>query len=259
MSHSYAKVRPKTHRVYSVSEVMVLFNVCRNTVSNWVGSELRPSEEAGPQIFRGAELKRFQKERKSRNRFQLRNGEFKCLGCGSAVFPDPNSIVFEPTKNGAISGKSCCTDCNAHLFKFLGKTECDNINNARITNTSLASPHEGKGPDPAGIGKNSAQDPDKWHTHNDCILHKWLLYAGRYDDKTVDAHLAAIRHFENFFDGKPFEIIKVGDAASYRANMLELAKLPRAEGGLSKSMLQHRPCMPFPFIGSFQTNCSSAV
>ncbi len=153
MSRSYAKVRPKAHRVYSVSEVMVLFNICRNTVSNWVRSGLRPSEGTGPQIFRGAELKRFREERKSRNSWQLRVGEFNCLGCSSTVFPDAHSIVFLPTKNGAFSGKSTCPDCNAHVFKFLDETERDSITEACITNTGLAPLHEGKGPDPLVLGK----------------------------------------------------------------------------------------------------------
>lgn len=240
MSRSYAKARPKAHHVYSVPDVMDLFNICRNTVSIWVGSGLRPSDGPGPQIFRGAELKRFHEERKLRTHRQLRVGEFKCLGCGSAVFPDPNNIVFEPMKNGAISGQSRCTDCNARLFKFLGETECDSIKNARNTNTSLASLHEEKEPDPACIGKIQETVNKKWHMYNDRILQKWQLYAGRYDSKTVDAHLAAIRHFEVFFDGKNLKTIKVEDAATYRTAMLELAALPKAEGGLSKSMLQHR-------------------
>ena len=190
MSRSYKRVRPKANRVYSVPDVMQLFGICRNTLSSWVGSGLRPSGGSCPHVFRGAELKRFHKERKTRKRGDLRAGEFKCVGCGSAVFPNPNDIVFRPMENGTISGESSCPDCNAHVFKFLNKTECDSIKKARITNTSLASLHEENGSVPAGIGKHPTQDPDNWHVHNDRILQKWQLYAGRYDNKTVDAHLA---------------------------------------------------------------------
>ena len=240
MSRSYKRVRPKANRVYTVPDVMQLFDICRNTVSNWVVSGLRPSDGSRPHVFRGAKLKRFHKERKARKRGDLRKGEFKCVGCGSAVFPNPNSIIFKLLENGAISGESSCPDCNANVFKFLKKPECDSIKKACNTNTSLASLHEEKGVGPAGIGKNPVDDADNWYFRNDRILQKWQLYAGRYDNKTVDAHLAAIRQFEVFFHGKLFDTIKVEDAAAYRAAMLERVQLPKSEGGLSKSTLQHR-------------------
>ena len=56
MSRSYKSIHPKAHRVYAVADVLALYNVCRNTLSNWVGQGLNPSAGEGVQLFRGAEL-----------------------------------------------------------------------------------------------------------------------------------------------------------------------------------------------------------
>jgi hypothetical protein len=44
--------------VYSVEELMSLYSVNANTVSNWVGEGLTPSEKQKPYLFQGAEVQR---------------------------------------------------------------------------------------------------------------------------------------------------------------------------------------------------------
>lgn len=88
MTRSYKQVHPNVNMAYSVEGVMELYGVSSNTVSNWVGEGLETSDGSIPYLIRGAELKRFHEERKQRTRTNLRYGEFKCLGCGHAVFPE---------------------------------------------------------------------------------------------------------------------------------------------------------------------------
>jgi hypothetical protein len=51
MSRSYRKVYPKKFWVYSVQELMNLYSVSANTVSNWVSDGLTPSDTQKPYLF----------------------------------------------------------------------------------------------------------------------------------------------------------------------------------------------------------------
>jgi hypothetical protein len=88
MSRRYGRVRRKKDLVYSVDELLALYDVCRNTVSNWVRASLRPVDDRQPQLFRGAELIRFHTERSERQPRAMRTGEFRCTSCGLRVVPE---------------------------------------------------------------------------------------------------------------------------------------------------------------------------
>lgn len=240
MSRSYKGVRPKANRVYSVNNVQDIYGVCRNTVSNWVRSGLLPSVGVGQQIFRGAELVRFHADRIARIKVNLRKGEFKCTGCKAAVFPDCSVLSFVAIKNGGTMARGQCPDCSAILVKILGETECNAIKNCMNTNTSLYSIDEGKEVMHGGVGKIRESESLIRYNVNDRIIFNWQIYAGRFDTKTVDIHLSAIRDFERVTKGMPFHLIKTDAAAAYRDKLIERGKLAKGEGGSSKSTIRHR-------------------
>ncbi|GGE15275.1 hypothetical protein GCM10011360_00120 [Primorskyibacter flagellatus] len=136
MSRSYRNVRTHDTMVYSVDDVQALFGVHRNTVSNWVVSGLKPSDDSLPQRFRGAELKRFHADRAERARRNLRLGEFKCIACGNAVFPELGTLSLTRKEGHVSLASATCCDCGASLFKLLGATECDYLQECLDTNTS---------------------------------------------------------------------------------------------------------------------------
>ncbi|MEP3675376.1 site-specific integrase [Sulfitobacter sp.] len=240
MSRSYRKIRPQHAKVYSVVEVQALFGVHRNTVSNWVGSGLDPSDGSLPQLFRGAELKRFHTERAERTRRNLRQGEFKCVACGNAVFPDLSTISF-PRKEGRASlVQATCCDCGATMLKLLGATECDKVEECLNTNTPLALIDESQVDSSAGIGKEAGSRGVKWFTINDRVVHEWQVFAGKYDPKTVQAHLVSIRDFEAFLEGIQFSKVKPKHAGQYRDHLVRLLAQSKDKGGLSNSTVRHR-------------------
>lgn len=94
MSRSYDCVRPKIHFVYDIDNIMSLYNVGRNTVTNWMREGLRPSDDQTPKLFSGYEIKRFHDERRERSKTgKLRSGEFICLRCKTAVLPAPAAFI----------------------------------------------------------------------------------------------------------------------------------------------------------------------
>ena len=240
MSRSYRSVRPHSAQVYSSAEVLALYGICRNTLSSWVQSGLRPSDTTIPYLFRGAELKRFHAERAMRGRKDLRLGEFKCLGCGSAVFPDIRSIEVTERKGRAATAHATCCDCGAMVVKFLSATECDKIKKCVTTNNELTRIDESKEQSPACIGNRGATRETEWFTTNDRILHDWQAYAGRYDPKTMQAHLVSIRDFEKFLEGLAFSKTTPKQAGQYRDHLVNLRSLKKESGGISNSTARHR-------------------
>ena len=248
MSRSYKGVKAKKNRVYSVQEVQALYDVSRNTVSNWVSAGLSPSDHRRPQLFRGAELNRFHADRRKRSRKDLRRGEFKCTGCEVAVFPDSCSVgLFGPKCENMVTAS--CPECGAHVFKLLNATDRDRLLECQNTNTPLTSIDEENASGQGRIGKTSAEDQENFYTGNDRIIYLWQsLEAGRYDPKTMDDHLLAIRDFEKFTQGKSFLQLSAIQVSDYRKYLLDLAKTTDGTG-LSKSRVRHRAS----FVGSYLT------
>lgn len=66
--------------------------------------------------------------------------------------------------------------------------------------------------------KGGIHSPNPWFA-NDRIIFAWLNYAGRYDVKTKDRHLAAIRYFETLTSGKPFCKLSILDVSKVREDL----------------------------------------
>ncbi|MEQ5871928.1 helix-turn-helix domain-containing protein [Sagittula sp. NFXS13] len=239
MSRRYKPNAASACFVYSVEEVMKLYNVSQNTVSNWLKHGLIAGDAKTPLLFRGAELNRFQRERRMRNRTHLRPCEFKCFACKAASFPDPELMSFASTPKGAILANAACPDCAATVQKILSETECDMLRNRAVPNTTEDTRDEIYGPVYGDIG-NAAPNVLENHSQNDRVLHQWQGWAGRFAKQTQAAHLAAIRDFENHLNGKVFAQITTDDAASYRDALMERSRMSKEEGGLSRSTLAHR-------------------
>ena len=226
--------------VYSVSEVQQLFNVCRNTVSNWVNTGLRPSDELSPQLFRGAELQRFQASRRNRRRIELRFGEFKCLSCGHAVFPGIKSVSMKNQINKGTLASAECSDCGANMMKLISASERDRIRHCIDINSRLAFIDEEGGDTLTGIGKKRGFQAEGWFSTNDRIVHDWQFLARSNSKNTISAHLVSIRDFERFLDGMPFKKVTPKTIAKYRDHLLRLLSVPKDQGGLSNSTVRHR-------------------
>lgn len=226
--------------VYSVDDVQTLYGVHRNTVSNWVGSGLKTSDGSLPQRFRGAELNRFHAERAERARRNLRLGEFKCVACGKAVFPELCTLSIQRQEGKATLARATCCDCGAALLKLLGATECDKVQECLDTNTPLALIDESKVTPPAGIVKHVGSHGAGWFTTNDRAIYEWQAFAGKYSRKTVQAHLVSIRDFEAFLKGLDFSKVKPKHAGQYRDHLVHLLAQAKEQGGLSGSTVRHR-------------------
>ena len=234
MTRSYRSVSPKKHRVYSVGDVMSLYNVHRNTVSNWVKGGLRPSMCEGPQIFRGSELARFHAIQAVRRKSDLSWGEFYCFGCKAGVRPYLEEISLET--GVARSSWAHCSNCSKMLSKLLHATEWDALKKAQDHNTPPDFRDEEKVPLPDRIVKIQRNYSRFSPTVNDRVIFEWLDFAARLDEKTIDAHLVAIREFEYSRENRGFDTLGKADVAAYRDTVFQ-----RVEAGeISRSTAAHR-------------------
>lgn len=238
MSRSYKGIRAKKNRVYSVEDLQCLYQVSANTVSNWVGAGLRPSDGARPYVFNGATVGDFHKERRERLKEELRPGEFKCRGCQLAVFPDLDTVSHRSSSNGTRMLLARCPECPNQVFKIASREDFDLLGKQRNPNTTGDYVHEDNTSVPGGIGIKAEKDATLCLSANDRIIYRWQTYAGRFAEHTVDQYLASIRFCEQITDGKPLHHFTVEDANKVREH-LKQSLLCQGEGKKSKSTVAH--------------------
>jgi integrase len=224
--------------VYSVEGLMSLYSVNANTVSNWVGEGLTPSDKQKPYLFQGAEVQRFHKARQARTAKSLRPGEFTCFTCKELVFPDIGTVSDIWSMHEKHMYAALCPDCGAQMRKISNEADRRIIEGRRNPNTSRHCLREEDGSVPAGIGITGPFGLEGLHTVNDRIIYEWLTYAGRYDVKTIDKHLSAIRYLENLLAGKPFSKLTRDDVAKVRDDLKRRAE-PDAADTSSASSIKH--------------------
>ena len=217
---------------------MSLYAVNANTVSNWVGQGLTPSEKQRPYLFQGAEVQRFHKIRQARTEWSLRPGEFMCFTCKASVFPDIGTVsdtwsIYQKHMYAAL-----CPDCSAQVRKISNQADRRIIEDSRNPNINGHCLREEDRSVPAGIGTTDTFGLGGLHTVNDRIIHEWLTYAGRYDVKTVDRHLSAIRYFEKLMGGKHFSKLTRDDVAKVRDDLKRRAERDAVDT-LSASSIKH--------------------
>jgi len=238
MTRSYKGVYVKKHRIYSVADLMRRYSVSANTVSNWVGEGLTPSDGHKPYLFQGASIRYFHGQRRERLRTNLRAGEFKCTGCKAAVFPAIDTVHDFQSKSKSHMYVAVCPDCDAQLWKLPSATDRDIIEDCRNPNTSRTHLHEGSEKDPGRIWTSEDKISKRLWLTNDRVIYKWLTYAEKYDVKTVDRHLAAIRYCENLTDGKNFSQFTIEHVSKVRKDLKRRARAD-ADDPLSPSTIRH--------------------
>jgi len=238
MSRSYKGVRLKKHRVYSVEQLTAAYSVNANTVTNWVGEGLKPSDDLKPYLFQGAVVQEFHRRKRAGLHRKLLPGQFYCRGCQTEVFPTIETVEDFYASNGKHMYSARCPDCSNNLKKISGETDRDKIVDCRNPNTPTNCLHEENTSERGDIGTKQDRDAPTFLTGNDRILHRWQTYAGCYSEKTVVRHLAAIRYFEKFLEGKVFSKLTIDDFAVVREDLKRRANID-ASDSMSASSIRH--------------------
>jgi integrase len=238
MRRSYTRASIKKDRVYSVTQLAENYSVSENTISNWVGEGLAPSDTQTPYRFRGAVVKEFHNRKRLMSKWNLRPGQFFCRRCQTRVFPHIKTVEDYVAKNGKHMYSAKCSACSGKLQKISAETDRDLVEDCRNPKTPTKCLHEGNTSTRGDIGTNHEKQTTIFHTKNDRIIHKWQIYANGYAEKTIDKHLAAIRFFETALDGKPFEKLSTDDVALVRDELKRRAGIDVMDS-MSASSIRH--------------------
>ena len=238
MSKSYKGIRLKKHRVYSVEQLSAAYSVTANTMSNWVGEGLKPSDDQRPYLFRGAVVQEFHRQKRIGLSRKLLPGQFCCRGCQSEVFPAIETVEDSIAENGRRMYSAKCPECASKIQKISGEIDRNKVEDCRNPNTPTECLHEEKTSEYGGIGIKADKDVPVFYANNDRIIHRWQTYAGRYSEKTVVRHLAAIRYFENFLEGKVFSKLTTDDFAAVREDLKRRVNSDMSDS-MSASSIRH--------------------
>lgn len=143
---------------------------------------------------------------------------------------------------------AACPDCVGRLVKVTNETDRDIVEDCRNPNASRRCLHEENTSGPASIGISADFGNGDLHLGNDRIIHAWQIYAGRYDAKTIDRHLTAIRYFEDILEGKPFGRLTRDEVAKVREDFKRRA-IVGVPDSLSSSSIRHRISHSCAFLG----------
>ena len=117
--------RVKENHSYTIKEVAKVLGIHNRTVQSWRKQGLKVMDtNIRPYLIHGKELKRFIKDKTTKNTFKLKTGEFYCPKCKCPRFSvkDDLRIVLTNKRLGLLSIqaliKGKCKICNTTLTLF---------------------------------------------------------------------------------------------------------------------------------------------
>ena len=82
----------------------------------------------------GREFKKSEFERRSSQKIQVKENEFKCFSCRKSVVPINNEVAIEDFKtsnkqvtNGVLQLVGKCTNCEKNIYRFSNVTQLEDI------------------------------------------------------------------------------------------------------------------------------------
>lgn len=117
----------KLHRSYTISEVAGLYQVHKNTVSNWIKAGLPICDTIRPTLILGNDLRCFMQERRAKQKRKCRIDEVFCLRCKSPVRPVDGLVEYKQLtpSRGCLSG--LCPVCTCLINKYVSVSKLDVI------------------------------------------------------------------------------------------------------------------------------------
>jgi hypothetical protein len=133
----YHPRKAKQDWIYNRAEVMELYNVTRNTVTNWIDEGL-VTVSGPPVLFRGEDLNAFHQERHARARRNCPPGHFLCFHCKKVL-----SLIGQAAEVHWHSDHACmlrwscpCLTCSKPNETFQSRTQIQRLEELGVNLTS---------------------------------------------------------------------------------------------------------------------------
>lgn len=114
----------RVHQLYSGEDVIKLYEISRNTLTNWIGEGFQ-FVAAEPRLFRGADLNVFHGLMSAKARGQpLGPFAARCLGCKRAHSLTEGEISVAPGRSeGVFKGSRRCPDTSVQANRYVSSDE----------------------------------------------------------------------------------------------------------------------------------------
>ncbi|MET4636751.1 helix-turn-helix domain-containing protein [Kaistia defluvii] len=129
--------KAKQHRNYSRAQVMKLYNVTRNTLTNWINEGLI-TVPGSPVLFRGEDLNAFHKARHDGARWNCSPGEFLCFHCKnvSTLVGQAADIRWDKKSAGTLSWRCPSPSCGKPNGIFQSRSQVQILEELGVNLTS---------------------------------------------------------------------------------------------------------------------------
>ncbi|MBB3315517.1 hypothetical protein FHT77_001359 [Rhizobium sp. BK181] len=133
--------KARLHQLYSSDDVIKLYEISRNTLTNWIADGL-PFIDAGLRLFRGSDLNAFH----SRRRLKAAGeplGRFlvNCFGCKRSHSLLEGHVSVSPGRTDRIFRVSkTCPDTGVRANRFVCREELETLQRHRETDPGSKTP-----------------------------------------------------------------------------------------------------------------------
>lgn len=133
--------KARIHQLYSSDDVIKLYGISRNTMTNWIADGL-PFIDAEPRLFRGLDLNDFHGRRRKRAAGEPL-GQFlvNCFGCKrSHSLLEGDVSVSAGRTDGVFRVSRACPETGATANRFVCTGELETLQRLRQTNPGGETP-----------------------------------------------------------------------------------------------------------------------
>jgi len=115
---------PKTHRNYTIEQVVRLFGVHKNTVTRWIKVDGLPAMTSSrPHLINGRELRKFLEQKAKTRKINLPDGHLYCLSCRAAKRPAGGMLEDISHGLGAANFQAICPTCENFMHRRVARSE----------------------------------------------------------------------------------------------------------------------------------------
>ena len=208
MSRRHDPTKARRHWVYTREELCALFEVCDNTITNWIRRGLEPVDNKRRQLFAGYKVRLFLTEQRWPKGRPPEKGRIFCSGCLGFKALVADTIQTGAAESRCLSVTGMCMDCHNMLQVNITPSTLGEIYSASH-NTPVNSSDANEGGVSRGVVRNGAPIPPETNSSNLRRLYGYRIFLEshqEWDVRTIDEHLRALGRLSAFFGYKPLKL-----------------------------------------------------
>lgn len=109
----------KANWLYSPDEVLALYQICRNTLGNWIKEGLAHFEKDGRKLFRGDALNAFHQSRLENRKRPCGPFEIYCVSCGGKHSLLEGNIISHAGRSGLVRLSMPCPERTGSASRWI--------------------------------------------------------------------------------------------------------------------------------------------